>query len=223
MAMSGKLKLGLIAFVLVDLMLAVTFVSLYSVQSDREFAEELRTLGITMYPEARVVEAFDLTDEQGESFRETQLSGRWNFIFFGFTSCPDICPLTMTEMKQFYEGLEESERNLLRVVMVSVDPARDNIETLGKYVNSFNEDFVGLTGNAETISAVARQFFVAHSKPEEASHNNHTTTADTTDYIIEHSGHLAIIDPDGKFAAVMQSPMRDEDIAEAYRNLVANY
>ena len=223
MAMSGKLKLGLIAFVLVDVMLAVTFVSLYRVQSDREFAEELRNVGITMYPEARVVEAFNLTDEHGANFGETELRGRWNIIFFGFTSCPDICPLTMTELKQFYEELEDSERNLLRVVMVTVDPGRDNIETLGKYVNSFNDDFVGLTGNMEAISAVARQFFVAHSKPEEASHNNHTTTTDTVDYIVEHSGHLAIIDPEGKFAAVMQSPMREKDIAEAYRNLLANY
>lgn len=223
MAMSGKLKLGLIAFVLVDLMLAVTFVSLYLVQSDREFAAELRNLGITIYPEAKSVEAFALTDEQGNTFSEGELRGRWNFIFFGFTSCPDICPLTMTEMKQFYAALEESERNLLRVIMVSVDPARDDSETLGKYVNSFNDDFIGLTGNMDAITDVARQFFVAHSKPEDVPHNNHTAVTDTVDYIIEHSGHLAIIDPDGKFTAVMQSPIRDKDITEAYRNLLANY
>lgn len=223
MAMSGKLKLGLIAFVLVDVMLAVTFVSLYSVQSDRKFDEELRNLGITMYPEARVVHAFDLIDEKGENFGQTELIGRWNFVFFGFTSCPDICPLTMTELKQFYEGLEATERDLLRVVMVSVDPDRDNTETLGRYVNSFNDDFVGLTGSMDAISVVASQFFVAHSAPEATSHNNHTTTSEAADYLIEHSGHLAIVDPEGKFAAVMQSPMRDNDIAEAYRKLLANY
>lgn len=223
MAMSGKLKLGLITFVLVDLMLAVTFVSLYAVRSEREFIAELRELGVSMYPEASPVKAFSLNDEQGEAFSASDLRGRWNFVFFGFTSCPDICPLTMTELKQFYSGLSEAEQNRIRVIMVSVDPARDDPSSLGNYVDSFHEDFIGLTGNIGPIAELAQQFFVAHSKPQPISHNNHTTTDAVQNYMIEHSGHLAIVDPDGNFAAVMQSPLRDSDVAKAYRRLLANY
>lgn len=223
MAMSGKLKLGLFTFVLVDLMLAVTFVSLYVARSEREFAAELRELGMSIYPEARVVQEFSLLDEQGAAFGAADLLGRWNFVFFGFTSCPDICPLTMTELKQFYSGLEESEQHRIRVIMVSVDPARDDTAALGNYVDSFHEDFVGLTGNIGPIAELAQQFFVAHSKPQPTSHNNHTTTDAVQDYMIEHSGHLAVVDPDGNFVAVMQSPVRDSDVAKAYRSLLANY
>lgn len=223
MAMSGKLKLGLIAFVLVDLMLAVIFVSLYVVQSERRVVAELRDLGLHIYPEAKAVQNFSLTDEQGNAFGTADLSGRWNFIFFGFTSCPDICPLTMTELKQFHASLDEAEREQLQVIMVSVDPARDDVATLGTYVDSFNADFVGLTGNIGLIAELAQQFFVAHSKPVPVSHNNHDTNNDTQNYLIEHSGHLAIVDPAGKFAAVMQSPVRDSDITKAYRSLLANY
>ena len=223
MAMSGKLKLGLLAFVLVDLMLVVTFVSLYLLRSERELVAEMRELGLTIYPDAQTVQAFSLTDEQGNSFDEVDLAGYWNFFFFGFTACPDICPITMTELKQFYSGLNQAEQAQARVIMVSVDPARDDVDTLAEYVDSFNAEFVGLTGNIGVIAGLAEQFFVAHSKPSPVSHDAHTTTDVAQEYLIEHSGHLAIVDPEGRFAAVMRSPVRDGDVTNAYRHLLASY
>lgn len=223
MAMSGKLKLGLIAFALVDLVLVVAFVSLYLVRSNREAAAELHDLGLSIYPEASDVRPFTLSDEHGNSFTAADLTGYWNFFFFGFTSCPDICPLTMTELEQFYASLEESERTQVRVIMVSVDPARDDIVTLAEYVDAFNEDFVGLTGNIGVIAELAAQFFVSHSKPAPALHNNHSASDSAQDYLIEHSGHLAIVNPDGKFAAVMRSPIRDRELSIAYRGLLENH
>lgn len=231
--MSRKLKLGLITFILFDVFLAVTFLSLYRLQSEREFVQDLLEIGFTLYPEPREISSFALTDKQGATFTNAEFEGRWNFLFFGFTSCPDICPLTMSELRQFYSGLSPDEQAKAQVVMVSVDPARDDPAAMAAYVDSFNEDFVGLTGNHGVISKMASEFFVAHSKPVPAvqamshdgssTHNTHSTVADTDDYLIQHSGHLAVVNPDGKFVAVMRSPVRDRDISTAFRSLLAKY
>lgn len=223
MAMTGRLKLGLIAFVLFDLLLAATFITLYLIQTERKDAQELRDLGLTIYPEARDVNAFTLMDEHGSPFSETDFTEYWNFVFFGFTSCPDICPLTMAELKQFYSGLAPADQAKARIIMVSVDPDRDNPAALGAYVDSFHEDFIGLTGDSDAIANLAAQFFVAHSepKPVTAIHENHNQEIEE-EYLIEHSGHLAIVDPNGKFVAVMRSPVRDKDLAVAYQALLSN-
>lgn len=233
--MSRKLKLGLITFILFDAFLAVTFVSLYRLQSERDFIENLRAIGFTLYPEPRDISSFTLTDEHGTSFTEAGLRGQWNFLFFGFTSCPDICPVTMSELRQFYSALTVDEQAQAQVVMISVDPARDDPAAMAAYVDSFNEEFVGLTGNYGVISNMASEFFVAHSKPvpvaqamthdDDASHNTHTTASVVAgeNYLIEHSGHLAVVDPNGKFVAVMRSPVRDRDITTAFRALLAEY
>ncbi|MSR12222.1 MAG: SCO family protein [Gammaproteobacteria bacterium] len=223
MAMSGKLKLGLIAFVVVDLLLVVTFVALYLVNSDRAAATDLLDMGLSIYPKASDLKPFTLSDEHGNPFSADDLTGYWNFFFFGFTACPDICPITMAELDQFYTGLDAAARERARVIMVSVDPARDDVATLAGYVDSYNEDFVGLTGNIGVIAELAAQFFVVHSKPGLVAHNDHSVGAKPLDYMIEHSGHLAIVNPEGKFAAVMRSPVRDQDLTTAYRHLLADY
>ena len=66
---------------------------------------ELRDLGGTVYPEPRVLSDFELIDHNGSTFTNESLVGQWDIVFFGFTSCPDICPLTMSELKKFYEQL----------------------------------------------------------------------------------------------------------------------
>lgn len=222
MAMSGKLKLGILAFVLFDLLLAVTLVSLYQVRSERKSMAALQDLGFTQYPEARNLDAFALVDENGNTFTEANLAGSWNFLFFGFTSCPDICPLTMSELEQFYAGLSEDERSQARVIMVSVDPMRDDSAAMAGYVDAFHTDFVGLTGNINVIANLASQFFIAHSKPVMQSHNEQHVQPDSSDYLIEHSGHLAIVNPDGKFAAVLRPPIRDRDLTTVYQSLLDN-
>jgi protein SCO1/2 len=221
MVLSRNAKIGLVAFVIFDLLLVLTLVSLYSIRSQRDLLTELNALGMSVYPEPIPLTTFQLTDQFGDSFTEQDLSGHWSILLLGYTNCPDVCPLTMAELKQFYERLDDPEiKHEARIVMVSVDIARDTPATMASYVNSFNRDFIGLSGDEDAISRLARQLFVAHSVT--APMPDHSEHDDTNDdgYVIEHSSHLAIINKAGQLQAVVRQPIRDQDLSKAFRLLI---
>ena len=239
MQLTRKTKIAIATFLLFDVLLIIVWTELYSVRALRKDVVELRELGTTIYPKPAVVEAFNLTDETGRAFSKKDLLGQWNLMFFGFTSCPDICPLTMTELKQFYSSTEAEL--LPQIVLVSIDPNRDDTETMYSYVNSFHEDFIGLTGDADELASLAAQFYVVHetdmSNIIDDSQNSHAAasarselqsidkalTMHDDNYLINHSGHISIISPDGKFHSVMRPPHRNRDIKRVFEILISNF
>ncbi len=220
MTLSRNAKIGLVVFVVFDALLAFTLVSLYLARSERELLTELREIGVTVYPQPVQLSEFQLTDQFGNPFTEQNLIGHWSILFLGYTNCPDICPLTMSELKQFYERLDDPEiKDDLRIVLVSVDAGRDTPETMANYVNLFNRDFIGLSGDYDSISNLARQVFVAHSVAGQMP--DHSARADGVDggYLIEHSSHLTIFNEAGQLQAIVRQPIRDRDLLTAYRLL----
>ena len=220
MTLSHNAKIGLVVFVVFDVLLAIVLVSLYLARSERELLTELREIGVTVYPQPMQLSEFQLTDQFGNPFTEENLIGYWSILFLGYTNCPDICPLTMAELKQFYERLDEPEiKDDLRIVMVSVDAERDTPETMANYVNSFHRDFIGLSGDYDSISNLASQVFVAHSVVGQMP--GHSEHADDVDggYLIEHSSHLTIFNESGRLQAIVRQPVRDRDLLRAYRLL----
>lgn len=218
MVLTSKAKRGLIAFAIFDVAVIVALVFLYSLKSERDSTAELRELGVTVYPDIRPVQQFNLVDETMSTYTNTDLDGHWTMLFFGFTSCPDICPLTMAELKKFYEQLNDTAiKDDLEIVMVSVDPERDDPEAIGNYVDRFNERFTGVTGEFSEIAHMASQFFVAYSEPlheHDSEKNSHEMSG--SNYLIEHSGHIAVVDSFGNFHAVMRPPHRARDLVKAY-------
>ena len=220
MTLSHNAKIGLAAFVVFDAFLAVVLVSLYLARSERELLIELREIGVTVYPQPMQLSEFQLTDQFGNPFTQENRIGYRSILFLGYTHCPDICPLTMAELKQFYERLDEPEiKDDLRIVMISVDAERDTPETMANYVNSFNRDFIGLSGDTDSISNLASQLFVAHSVVGQMP--DHSEHADGVDggYLIEHSSHLVIFNESGQLQAIVRQPVRDRDLLRAYRLL----
>lgn len=220
MTLSQNAKIGLVVFVVFDALLAIALVSLYLARSERELLTELREIGVTVYPQPIQLSEFELTDQFGNPFTEENLSGYWSILFLGYTNCPDICPLTMAELKQFYQRLDDPEiKDDLRIVLVSVDAERDTPETMANYVNSFNREFIGLSGDYDSISKLASQVFVAHSVAGKMpDHLEHADDADAG-YLIEHSSHLTIFNEAGQLQAIVRQPVRDRDLLRAYRLL----
>jgi|FLOH01.1.fsa_nt_gi protein SCO1 len=229
MKLTRRGKSAVIAFVLFDLALAVILLDLFQLSASREAELELRELGATIYPEPRPLSDFELRDQFGNSFTANDFLGGWSLVFFGFTSCPDICPLTMAELKQFYRALEVSETDKPRIILVTVDPARDTPEAMANYLDNYNENFIGLSGDVDSISNLATQLYVAQSGgpydeaagAETAELHNHTedssTPGSTSDYLINHSAHISVISPQGENFAVMRPPHRDQDILKAFQ------
>lgn len=212
MAMS-KRKRALTAFAVFDILLLAVIVGIFLVRnSTGPTSDELSEMGVAILPDQPALSDFQLTDHNGNSFSKQDLAGKWNLLFFGFTSCPDVCPLTMNALKLFYNDLENTDyADDTRVIMVSVDPQRDTVEAMANYVQRYHQEFVGLTGEHEVITTLAKELYIAFSKVPEHDGNH-----DTENYQVQHSGYIAIVNPEGGYFSVMREPHSRESLTRAY-------
>ncbi len=159
---------------------------------------------------------FTLTDGKGNSFTEADLLGGYHLLFFGFTHCPDICPLTLQVMT---EGIEQAGPAGARVtpVFISLDPERDTVEAVGAYVGAFHPRFVGLTGTLDQVAAAAKAFRVFYRKaPMKDAEGK-----ETGEYTVEHSGLIFLMDREGKYLTHFSTGVTGRDIADYIRREVA--
>lgn len=173
--------------------------------------EELRAFGYWPYPEPRDVGEFDLDDAMGAGFGPERLGGRWSLMFFGYANCPDICPITLAVLGEAAQELREAGETPFQGILVTVDPERDTPAALSAYVKTFSDDFVGVTGSAAEIYAFAKSFHAGFSRvPVEDS---------ALGYLMDHTGRIAVVDPDGRHVGNIKSPFDATRIATLYRAL----
>lgn len=158
---------------------------------------ETRANGLFLFDTPRDPGEFSLIDHHGSPFTREDLIDQWTLIFFGFTHCPDICPTTMAELAELKEQLVGTEASDARVVMLSVDPARDTPERLAQYVPYFNADFIGVTGDFTDILSFAQRLnapFRKVSEPDGA-------------YQMEHSANVMLMNPRGDYHGFFRAPL----------------
>lgn len=207
-------KLLFITFGIVDAALLGLLVALLFM-SDPGPAERLQELGVARFETPVELDDFQLRDQAGRGFSKDDLRGAWHLLFYGFTHCPDFCPLTMNELGKFYRDLAATGMaEDTRVAMISVDPARDTPEVLAGYVRRFHEDFIGLTGEESQIRRLAGQMYIAFALPEDhaGGHGDH-------DYVVQHSDYLVVLDPEARLHSIIRSPHTRERLLEAYAAL----
>lgn len=176
--------------------------------------DELRERGVILLPKPRELADFSLTDSAGESFTRADLEGRWTFAYFGFTNCPDICPIAMSVLGQAREALAASgAEDHFEGVLFSVDPQRDTPEALADYVRYFHEDFEGVTGTREAMAELAGQVSVAFAAVPEPSAPD--------GYVVDHTGNIVLINPRGHYHGYIRPPHSAEQLAFAYEALSA--
>ena len=133
--------LGIFAFIFLVMLAFVNKINTQHILSPQELMDN----GAVLLETPRKFSGLELTDHQGRPFTSTNLQGKWTLFFFGFTSCPDICPTTMSTAANLYESLSSEDQKLLQFTMISLDPERDTTEKLAQYVPYFNKDFIGVT------------------------------------------------------------------------------
>lgn len=172
----------------------------------------------TVLPEPRELEPFALQDHNGQPFGLEQLEGQWSFLFFGFTNCPDICPATLHTMKSVWQKLptEPGEPGHPKLFFVSVDPDRDQLDTLKEYVHYFDPSFVGVTGKLDEIDNLTGQVGVLYGYDDKGSDN-------PLDYTVNHSGQVLLFDPQGRMRAVMSPPHDSTTLARNYQTIINHY
>lgn len=140
--------------------------------------------------EALIGGPFSMVNHKGETVTEKNFAGKPMLLFFGYTWCPDVCPTELQVMAEALRQLGDKGRDI-QPILVSIDPARDTPKVLGEYVANFGEQFVGLTGTAEQVKAMADAYRVYYAKVE----NKDTPDA----YLMDHSSIIYLMGTDGKF------------------------
>ena len=130
-------------------------------------------------------------------------------MFFGYTHCPDVCPLAMQVMKNVWNNpeLKKLTENNLKMIFVSVDPDRDTPELLKSYVQYYNPKFIGVTGKAEQIDNITGQLGILYGF-DDPNENG--------DYNVSHSGQIILIDPQGNMRGVFSPPLNPLSIAKDF-------
>lgn len=146
------------------------------------------------YKQARTVEPFSLTSHSQEVFDNAKLAGKWSLVFFGYTSCPDVCPTTLQEINFVYPDLKQVAPNT-QVLLVSVDPNRDKPEKLAQYIAYFNKEFIALTAGHDVLYPFARNLGLMYAIVEDT---------DKEHYLVDHSASVVLINPQGKIAAIFK-------------------
>ena len=171
--------------------------------------EALRAQGIHMLPEPAKVTAFALETQDGEAFgAESLADGGWSYLFFGFPRCPHLCPTTLATLADAEERIQAlPEGDRFRGLFVSVDPERDGHEDIKAYLARFSERFTGLRGARSETLKIARDVDVAFA----------TLPDGEGGLTVEHSGHIVLIDPEGRYRGFIKSPHRVETLVAAWR------
>jgi protein SCO1/2 len=148
-----------------------------------------------MYPQPRAIPEFQLSQANGQPLNLASWRGHWNVAYFGYTSCPDVCPTTLAIFKQAWKDLGVLKETV-RFDFVSVDPPRDTPEQLGKYVAFFSPDFVAATGSDEELTKLTRALGIMYSR-----------TTDANGAVqVDHSGSAVIVNPQGQLVGMFRPP-----------------
>lgn len=165
---------------------------------------------MTLFPHARPLVPFTLERAGGGTFTAESLKGKIDIVFFGYTACPDVCPTTLQMLSQAYTQLrKQGKEKDIRIVFVSVDPGRDRTDRLKKYVEYFEKDFVGVTGDADQIAALAKQLGAAYEVLDKQRNA-------AGDYPVNHTGALFVINSNAAYIAVMTPPFEAGALASRF-------
>lgn len=169
-------KFLILAMVLLVVIVAATLIYAFLKSSNPPFH------GSRITPPKAVAD-FSLTNQFKENLRLSDYLGKYVLLFFGFTNCPDECPLTMGYLKQMYDKLGDKAKDV-QVILITTDPDTDTPEVLGDYLSHFDPSFIGLTGSNEELQSVWSNYGVT------VMDNGET-----------HSSFLYLIDPQGNLIA----------------------
>jgi len=158
--------------------------------------------------EAQIGGPFTLVSTRGGTATEQSFRGKHVLIFFGFTSCPDVCPTGLNNISVALEKLGDGA-DAVQPLFITVDPERDTAAVMTAYLRSFDPRFIGLTGGREQIDRVLKAYrvYAEKQKPEGQSGN----------YLVSHSGYVYLMDPRGKFVDVITGSASGEEIADWLR------
>jgi protein SCO1/2 len=181
--------------------------------------------GAAQLTEPVLVSDFTLTNQLGESMNLSDLRGRAVVMFFGYTHCPDVCPTTLADYRRVKAALGDRAGDVA-FVFISVDGSRDSPEVLNQYLASFDPDFIGFTGDEDTVLEIGREYGLMIGRETINVEHEHEDAdqeheLNQENYFVQHTSPSFLIDPEGYLQNVLFYGTKPEVIAEAIRTVLA--
>ena len=161
-----------------------------------------------LWPEPKALAPFAVVSHENNPFTLADLQGKWSFLFFGFTHCPDICPVTLAVMDNVHRQLQQVQD--VQTVFVSVDPERDSPARLDQYVTSFNPEFIGVGGSVEQVANLTGQVGLPYFVDKAGDEDN---------YLVDHGASLFLVDPQGRLVAIFSTPHDNRNITGRFNRI----
>jgi protein SCO1 len=149
-----------------------------------------------------------LLDQTGATVTDETYRGKWLVMFFGFTHCQDVCPMTLSKITNMMDLLGK-DADRVQPLFITVDPQRDTVEVMRDYVAAFDKRLIGLTGTADAIVALAKGYGVISNR-----------SGNGTDYTIGHSAAVYLVDPEGRYSTTLDPNLSASDMAAWLRALM---
>lgn len=165
-------------------------------------------LANVLLPSPRPLQDFALLSDDGRRFEMERLRGNWTMMFFGYTSCPDICPTTLVNFRDVADLIASDQA--VQYVFVTVDPSRDDLESIGQYVKYFHKDIIGVGGEPAELESLMNQLNVMALRE---------SREESGGYTISHTSSIMLIDPQGRLVGAFSPPHRPGRIAEQFQLL----
>ncbi len=151
---------------------------------------------------------FTLNDKDGKPVRWSDFKGQWRIVYFGYTFCPDVCPVDAAAIGQGLARFEKAEPELgakITPIFITVDPARDTPAVVGEFAANFHPRLIGLSGTPEETAAAAKKFAVWFEKGESAAEGG---------YMVNHTNQTVLFDPDGNPIALLPTDKGGQAVAD---------
>jgi len=192
------------------------------VSDDQSIAHADKQVGAGLIGTPDIGGAFTLVDHDGKLVTEKDFIGRYMLVFFGYTNCPDVCPLTLNTLTEVLDKMgKEAEK--IRPVFVSMDPRRDTPAAVKEYLKGFHKSFIGLTGTNGQVNAIKRTFRIYSQERHSPGQDADSTYRDPNeenleeDYLLDHSSISYLMGPDGSFRTFIRSNASAEAMLEKLR------
>ena len=167
---------------------------------------------MTLFPDPKPLTAFALSDQDNRVFDLSRVKGKWSFLFFGFTHCPDVCPTTLAILARVRDDIAKNTVGAedVQFVFISVDPNRDPASKLREYVTYFHPSFLGVTGDQVQIGSLAGQLGATYQV---------LITPGMENYPVNHTAAVFLLDPLARYHAVFTPPLDAEVISRRFKVL----
>lgn len=177
--------------------------------------DELLINGFYQHAKPIPISNFLLERADGSFFTKDHLVGKWTIMYFGFTNCPDECPITMSELRKLITTLREKNFPLddKQWILVSIDPSRDSVEDINLYATRFDSSFEGLRADSANLLSLSTQLKVAKNSP--MNHMNHD------DQLNNHVNNIIMINPNGDYFGFFRPPFNLTRLSLTYQSITS--